>query len=220
MIDAKVYNKKSNCKRAALVAHPDGRFEILPTEGGFYFRPMQEGTTEPVAPEGTESDDVAAANETAVEAAAQAEDPDADLDDPTKPWNQTDPGLKKILDQVADENEKARIKAEAKAEIAASPTVPVSEGRGTKTKKGKAKEPKPAKAKGQPAAEPKAGSKGEVVATLLSRPEGATVAQIVAETGWEPHTTRGYISRMKSSGQTIETTKTKGEPTVYRLVTK
>jgi hypothetical protein len=223
-MDAKVYNKKSNCKRAALIAHPDGRFEIIPVDGGFIFRAADATTIQP-APEGTEDSPMAKGIKAALageapEQPAQTDDPD-DLDDPTKPWNQVSPGLAAITDRLAEENRRA-----VKTEIEASPTVPVAEGRSPQMRKPKhgltvvegGITKRERKAPGTPASEPKHGSKGEIVIRLLTRPEGATAEQIMAETGWLAHTTRGYISRMKSSGQTVETTRAKGESTVYRLV--
>ena len=65
---------------------------------------------------------------------------------------------------------------------------------------------------------------------LLKRPEGATVEQIAAATGWQKHTIRGAISGAlkKKLGLTVEATRTrevgpnktgaKGSSTVYRIV--
>ena len=64
---------------------------------------------------------------------------------------------------------------------------------------------------------------------LLKRPEGATVEQIAAATGWQKHTIRGAISGAlkKKLGLTIESirirevgpnkTGAKGGATVYRI---
>ena len=64
---------------------------------------------------------------------------------------------------------------------------------------------------------------------MLKRPEGATVEQIAAVTGWQHHTIRGAISGAlkKKLGLTIETTRSreigpnktgaKGSATVYRI---
>jgi len=41
--------------------------------------------------------------------------------------------------------------------------------------------------------EPRSSKQAEVIA-LLNRPEGATIAEVVAETGWQPHTGRGLFS--------------------------
>ena len=45
-----------------------------------------------------------------------------------------------------------------------------------------------------PAAAAPRQSKQATVIALLSRPEGATVAEVVAATGWQPHTVRGLFS--------------------------
>jgi hypothetical protein len=67
---------------------------------------------------------------------------------------------------------------------------------------------------------------------LLKRPEGATVEQIAAATGWQHHTIRGAISGAlkKKLGLTIEVTRTRevgpnktgarGSITVYRIVSR
>ena len=64
---------------------------------------------------------------------------------------------------------------------------------------------------------------------MLKRPEGATVEQIAAATGWQHHTIRGAISGAlkKKLGLTVEATRTrevgpnktgaKGSSTVYRI---
>ena len=64
---------------------------------------------------------------------------------------------------------------------------------------------------------------------LLKRPEGATVEQIAAATGWQHHTIRGAISGAlkKKLGLTVEATRTrevgphktgaKGSATLYRI---
>jgi Protein of unknown function (DUF3489) len=62
---------------------------------------------------------------------------------------------------------------------------------------------------------------------LLKRPEGATVEQIAAATGWQHHTIRGAISGAlkKKLGLTVEATRevgpgetgAKGSTMVYRI---
>ena len=76
---------------------------------------------------------------------------------------------------------------------------------------------------------PRAGTKQAVMIDLLRRPEGATVEQIAAATGWQKHTIRGAISGAlkKKLGLNIEATRTravgpnkvgaKGSTTVYRI---
>ena len=77
---------------------------------------------------------------------------------------------------------------------------------------------------------PRAGTKQAMMIELLKRPEGATVEQIAAATGWQHHTIRGAISGAlkKKLGLTVEATRTrevgpnktaaKGSATVYRIV--
>jgi len=107
----------------------------------------------------------------------------------------------------------AKGKAKAKATKAAPPT----------------SEPKAA---GEPTAKstPRAGTKQALMIDLLKRPEGATVEQIAAATGWQHHTIRGAISGAlkKKLGLNVEATRTrevgpnkvgaKGSTTVYRIV--
>ena len=56
-----------------------------------------------------------------------------------------------------------------------------------RTRNRASREPSPA------AAAPRQSKQATVIA-LLSRPEGATVAEVVAATGWQPHTVRGLFS--------------------------
>jgi hypothetical protein len=53
---------------------------------------------------------------------------------------------------------------------------------------------------------------------LLTRETGESLAEIVAATGWLPHTSRAALSRLRSTGQPLtKTTRTNGS-TAYRLV--
>ena len=73
-----------------------------------------------------------------------------------------------------------------------------------------------------PAVTPPSGknSKQAQVIAMLSRPEGATVPQICAATGWQAHTVRGTFAGAfkKKLGLEITSEKTKGSDRVYRLV--
>ena len=89
---------------------------------------------------------------------------------------------------------------------------------------------KPAKAAPAEKPTPRAGTKQARMIELLKRPEGATVEQIAAATGWQQHTIRGAISGAlkKKLGLNVEATRTrevgpnktgaKGSTTVYRIV--
>jgi hypothetical protein len=109
---------------------------------------------------------------------------------------------------------------------------PAAEGDGgavSAKRKAKAKAAKPGKAAADEKPTPRAGTKQALMIELLKRPEGATVEQIAAATGWQHHTIRGAISGAlkKKLGLTIEATRTrevgpnktgaKGSSTVYRI---
>jgi hypothetical protein len=93
--------------------------------------------------------------------------------------------------------------------------------------------PAAGKPEGQPTGKPapRAGTKQAQMIEMLKRPEGATVEQIAAATGWQHHTIRGAISGAlkKKLGLTVETTRTrevgpnktgaKGSSTTYRART-
>lgn len=66
---------------------------------------------------------------------------------------------------------------------------------------------------------PRAGTKQAQIITLLQRPEGATIAEIVAATGWQAHSARGMISGAlkKKLGLPITSEKIDGRGTVHRL---
>jgi len=100
-----------------------------------------------------------------------------------------------------------------------------------KPAKGRAKaKAKPAKVAPTEKPTPRAGTKQAQMIELLKRPEGATVEQIAATTGWQHHTIRGAISGAlkKKLGLNVEATRTrevgpnksgaKGSATVYRIV--
>jgi predicted ArsR family transcriptional regulator len=97
-------------------------------------------------------------------------------------------------------------------------------------RRAKAKAAKPGKVALTEKPTPRAGTKQAQMIELLKRPEGATVEQIAAATGWQHHTIRGAISGAlkKKLGLTVEATRTrevgpnktgsKGSSTVYRIV--
>ena len=68
----------------------------------------------------------------------------------------------------------------------------------------------------QPAPKPR--SKANLLLDLLARSEGATLEQMVAATGWLPHTTRAALTGLKKKGHAVTSTKADGVRT-YRLVT-
>jgi hypothetical protein len=82
----------------------------------------------------------------------------------------------------------------------------------------KARTPKEATApSGSPPARP--GTKTAIVLELLRRPEGATLAELRAATGWQPHSVRGFLSGGlgKKMGLTVESLKTAEGARAYRI---
>ena len=63
------------------------------------------------------------------------------------------------------------------------------------------------------------GTKQALLVGLLDRPEGATIDEIIAATGWQPHTVRGAFAGAlkKRLGLTITSEKREGRGRVYRF---
>ena len=66
-------------------------------------------------------------------------------------------------------------------------------------------------------AKPNGRPKAETLRKLLSRRNGATLAQVQKELGWQPHTVRAAISRLRSSGLPISLDRS-GKVARYRAV--
>ena len=60
-------------------------------------------------------------------------------------------------------------------------------------------------------------TKSDDLRKLLSRRNGATVTQIQKKLGWQPHTVRAAISRLRSSGLSIDLDRS-GKAARYRVV--
>ena len=73
---------------------------------------------------------------------------------------------------------------------------------------------------GKPAGKPKAeraNKKAEVIA-LMKRAKGATLAEIMKVTGWQPHTVRGFVSILgKKGGEKIESSKSANGERAYKI---
>lgn len=63
------------------------------------------------------------------------------------------------------------------------------------------------------------GSKEALVIDLLRRPEGATIAQLMAATGWQSHTVRGVFAGAlkKRRGLAVTSEKPRGGERIYRI---
>ena len=75
---------------------------------------------------------------------------------------------------------------------------------------------------------PRQGTKQQLVLDLLGKPEGATIAQVMAATGWAQHTVRGFFAGLKKKGHAIgviervrqvgpNNTGSRGSYSVYRI---
>ena len=78
---------------------------------------------------------------------------------------------------------------------------------------------KAAKATAAPGVSPplKRPSKQQLVANLLLRDSGATLDEMIAATGWLPHTTRAALTGLKKKGYALSSGKVDGVRT-YRAV--
>jgi hypothetical protein len=113
--------------------------------------------------------------------------------------------------------------------IDAAASAKEADGAATRVKRTARADAKPGKAAAGEKPKLRAGTKQAQMIELLKRPEGATVEQIAAATGWQHHTIRGAISGAlkKKLGLTVEATRTrevgpnktgaKGSSTVYRI---
>ena len=63
------------------------------------------------------------------------------------------------------------------------------------------------------------GTKSARVTVLLQRAKGASIAEIMTATDWQPHSVRGFLSGtiVKRKGQTISSDKADGERR-YRVI--
>ena len=84
----------------------------------------------------------------------------------------------------------------------------------------KAKVTKKAKAGKRTAAKPaleRSNKKAEVIA-MMKRAKGATLAEIMEATGWQPHTVRGFVSILGTKGgQKIESSKSGEGERTYKI---
>lgn len=92
-----------------------------------------------------------------------------------------------------------------------------------KVRRKPAKQAKPSKRAGKakkPAKEKagRANKKAEVIA-MIQRAKGATLAEIIKETGWQAHTVRGFVSILGSKGgHKVESSKSESGERTYRIV--
>jgi predicted ArsR family transcriptional regulator len=63
-------------------------------------------------------------------------------------------------------------------------------------------------------------TKAAQVLKLLARSRGATLADLTATTGWQPHTVRAHLTRLRKAGHILERLERKAGPDAYHLVGK
>ncbi|MFL5231134.1 MAG: DUF3489 domain-containing protein [Microvirga sp.] len=66
---------------------------------------------------------------------------------------------------------------------------------------------------------PREGSKQALVVGLLSRPKGASLNDLVAATGWLPHTARAALTGVRRRGFAIERVPADDGRSLYRIAT-
>lgn len=83
----------------------------------------------------------------------------------------------------------------------------------------KPREPREPRQPGQSSQGRRENTKEARVIAMLRRPEGATIAQIMAATGWQAHTCRGFFAAAlkKRHGLTVSSEKPQGGERSYRL---
>ena len=61
-------------------------------------------------------------------------------------------------------------------------------------------------------------SKASIVKSMLTKAPGATIADMNAATGWQPHSCRAFLTGLRKKGKVIERTKRKDGASCYRIV--
>ena len=64
----------------------------------------------------------------------------------------------------------------------------------------------------------KSPTKSALVLKLLGRAKGATIAEIEGPTGWQPHSTRAYLSGLRKKGRSVVREQRKAGETAYRII--
>jgi Protein of unknown function (DUF3489) len=140
-------------------------------------------------------------------------------------WRESKDGQRLIL--VITDAGRAAIGVPAKEQSEPTPSVTSRGSKRSAGRRSKAGEPKGAPAakskvkKASPAAR-RPDSKQALLVDLLRRKEGATIAEAVKVTGWQPHSVRGAISGAlkKRLGLAVNSDKVEGRGRVYRIAAK
>ncbi len=62
------------------------------------------------------------------------------------------------------------------------------------------------------------GSKAAIVAELLGRTSGVSLEELIAKTGWQPHTCRAKISVLRKAGHKVEKSRNADGILFYRMI--
>ena len=71
----------------------------------------------------------------------------------------------------------------------------------------------------QPASTARPVANSAVAKKLLVRARGATIAELQAATGWQPHSARAFLSGLRKAGRILVKEERKSGETSYRLAT-
>ncbi|WP_457105859.1 DUF3489 domain-containing protein [Methylobacterium sp. P5_C11] len=64
---------------------------------------------------------------------------------------------------------------------------------------------------------PRPGSKLACLVGMLARPDGASIDELITAQNWLPHTTRAALTGLRKRGYALDTIRTTGAPTRYRI---
>ena len=63
-------------------------------------------------------------------------------------------------------------------------------------------------------------TKKTTIEKLLARKSGATTAQLISATGWQAHSVRAALSRLRKTGVVVDRTENKKGTTIYRTMAR
>lgn len=105
-------------------------------------------------------------------------------------------------------------KSKSSTKAAARPGMSAARGRPAPKR---AAAPKPPQAPDAAPADARGSTKQALIIGLLQRKDGATLADLVAATGWLPHTTRAALTRLRQAGHILDKSTGETGATVYRI---
>lgn len=116
---------------------------------------------------------------------------------PVKKFETRGIGVRRIWNSFLSLNGNGIPSTAPAADLTAAAAVKTSKG-----KKPKTDLPKRVKGEKKPrasrkSAAPKDGNKGDIIVALISRKGGATLDELMKETGWQRHSVRGFMSNLK-----------------------